>query len=221
MLSKGVICSSVITGERGTLRFRKEDLGKWLLPPCWSLCSSSILSSVLMAFLCPRGRGSWCTSDVIGHRLGVQVKVRDGDYLCFIHNTFSFPGIMVFLALQYNSPTGKAIRCVFDSEARWAQSWQNDRYQGKMWYQLALEQEGEISICTDGNSNSQKSMKTEYVLWALLFFFFFSFPVACALLVRTHAAPRRNGQLRGCSGQLAWVHREQLFPAVAFWSDPK
>lgn len=150
------------------MRCRKEDLGKWLLPWCLSPSSSSAVSSY--------GLFSAMWAEVAGAQRqvlssftgpGVQVKARDGGLPLLLPQYLS----PAFLALQWNFLNYKV-----SSLDPWLRGQDETRcgrvtrHKGKMWYQLALEQEREIYICTDEISNSQSQSKTRGdFLWVLIF----------------------------------------------------
>lgn len=91
---------------------------------------------------------------VIVHRPGVGSAARDGG-----GSTLLLPQSLsqAFLAFQLKSfRTRKSVHWVLDSEARMRpRRGTVTRHKGKIWYQLASEQDREIYICTDENSNSQ------------------------------------------------------------------
>lgn len=79
------------------------------------------------------------------------------------------------------------------------------RHKGKMWYQLASEQDREIYICTDENSNSQSQSKKKKKKIFPLSITFFSVQVVCALLVRIPCTTLKSADPRDTPGQEALV----------------
>ena len=75
------------------------------------------------------------------------------------------------------------------------------RHKGKIWYQLASEQDREIYICTDENSNSQSQSKKKKDF--PLSITFFSVQVVCALLVRIPCTTLKSADSRDTPGQEA------------------
>lgn len=145
------------------MRCRKEDLGKWLLPWCLSPSSSSIVSSYgLFSAMEAEVAGAQCQvlSSFTGP--GVQVKASDGDLPLLLPQYLS----QAFLALQWDFLNYKV-----SSLGLWLRGQDETRcgrvtrHKGKIWYQLALEQDREICICTDENSNSQSQSKRKDFLW--------------------------------------------------------
>lgn len=77
------------------------------------------------------------------------------------------------------------------------------RHKGKMWYQLASEQDREIYICTDENSNSQSQSKKKKMKIFPLSITFFSVQVVCALLVRIPCTTLKSADAKDTPGQEA------------------
>lgn len=85
----------------------------------------------------------------------MQVTVSDGGLLCFFHNAFLKLSWPVVELLELESQfTGSFLRDQ-DEMGRG----RTTGHKGKTWYQLASEQDRDIYICTDGNSNSQSQSK--------------------------------------------------------------
>lgn len=78
------------------------------------------------------------------------------------------------------------------------------RHKGKIWYQLASEQDREIYICTDENSNSQSQSKKKKKMKIFpLSITFSSVQVVCVLLVRIPCTTLKSADPRNTPGQEA------------------